>query len=494
MGHVLFMDIVAYSKMPMDQQCKLVAMLQEAVRQNPTFLHAQEKNRLIRLPTGDGMALVFFQNPEYPVRCAVELSQTLRQHPEIKLRMGIHTGPVYRVDDINAASNVAGGGINMAQRVMDCGDAGHILVSQVVADMLVQMGKWDKCVHDLGEAEVKHGVRVHIFSLYTDDDAGNPELPQKSRAAHEAALLREQERARRALRRARGVAAILGLAFVIALGLAIYAFFEHSTAIVQTREARLFVGAMQAQTAVQRAENVQLEKAAALQRDTDAKKDRATLDRDKQELEMARKSVQELSAAAARKSGQAFALIGAVRIIGTNQISPSDLFDVSSGGQVSASSPARNMTDMFSGGQGSAERATVFVDGQPVGSTHWIEWRTKDEVTVKSVALFAAHDQVRFRRAFSNFKLLAKKQNKWVELAQYAPSLPYGGSCASEPCLPPAVKFQPGTVLAACVNVNTPVAADEFRAEFEQAVSALEVFSGPRVLQLDGYSKPDCSN
>jgi class 3 adenylate cyclase len=309
MGHVLFMDIVAYSKMPMDQQCKLVAMLQEAVRQNPTFLHAQEKNRLIRLPTGDGMALVFFQNPEYPVRCAVELSQTLRQHPEIKLRMGIHTGPVYRVDDINAASNVAGGGINMAQRVMDCGDAGHILVSQVVADMLVQMGKWDKCVHDLGEAEVKHGVRVHIFSLYTDDDAGNPELPQKSRAAHEAALLREQERARRALRRARGVAAILGLAFVIALGLAIYAFFEHSTAIVQTREARLFVGAMQAQTAVQRAENVQLEKAAALQRDTDAKKDRATLDRDKQELEMARKSVQELSAAAARKSGQAFALI-----------------------------------------------------------------------------------------------------------------------------------------------------------------------------------------
>jgi len=493
MGHVLFMDIVAYSKLPMDQQRQLLAMLQEAVRQNPTFLHAQQENRLIRLPTGDGMALVFFEDPESPVRCAVELSHTLRGHPEIRLRMGIHTGPVYRVADINANQNVAGGGINMAQRVMDCGDAGHILVSQMVADMLAQLSEWDKSLHDLGEAEVKHGVRVHIFNLYTND-AGNPELPQKSRAAHEAALLREQEQARRALRRARGVAAILGLAFVIALGLAIYAFFEHSTAMVQTREAQLFVSAMQAQAAVQRAENVQLEKATALQRDTDANKDAATLDRDKQELEMARRSVQQLSTAAARKSSEAFALIGAVRIIGTNQISTSDVFDVSSGSQVSASSPARNMTDMFNGGQGSAERATVFADGQPVGTTHWIEWRTKGEVTVKSVALFSSHDQVRFRRAFSNFKLLAKKQNKWVELAQYAPSLPYGGSCASEPCLPPAVKFQPGTVLAACVNINTPVAADEFRAEFEQAVSALEVFSGPRVLQLDGYTKPDCSN
>ena len=110
------------------------------------------------------------------------------------------------------------------------------------------------------------------------------------------------------------------------------------------------------------------------------------------------------------------------------------------------------------------------------------------------MAIFAAHDQVRYRRAFSNFKLLAKKQNKWVEVAQYSPSLPYGGSCASDPCLPPNVKFQPGTVLAACVNVKTPVAANEFRAEFAQAVSAVEFFSGPRVLQLDGYKKPDCTN
>jgi len=380
---------------------------------------------------------------------------------------------------------------------------------------------------------------------------------EQSRTARDAVLLLEKDEARRALRRARGVAAVLGLAFVAALGLAIYAFVERSKAVTEhrareesealnevqhklietetrakaesdalnaklseslkqteqarnqaeesnqraireaeraERDARLFISAMQAQAAVQRAANVQLEKAAALQRDTDAKKDAATIDRDKKELEAARQAWQTLSADAAHKSEQAFAIMGAVRIIGTNQLSRSDVFDVSSGAQVTGSSPARNTNDMFNGGQGSAERATVFADGRPVDSTHWIEWRTKAEVTVKSVAIFAAHDPVRSRRAFSNFKLLARQQGKWVELAQYSPSLPYGGNCSSDPCLPPAVKFQPGTVLAACVNVSTPIPASEYRAEFVQAVSALEGFSGPRVLQLDGYKKPDCKN
>jgi hypothetical protein len=372
---------------------------------------------------------------------------------------------------------------------------------------------------------------------------------EQSRMARDAVLLLEKEEARRALRRARGVAAILGVAFVLALGLAIYAFVQRkartetealnevqkklidietrakaesdalnaklSESLKQTEEARkqaeasneratreaeraerdakLFISAMQAQAAVQRAANVQLEKAATLQRDTDAKKDAATLDRDKKDLDAAKSSWQALAADAARKSEQAFAIMGAVHIIGTNRISRSDVFDVSSGSHVTGSSKTRNTNDMFNGGQGSAERATVFADGQPVDSTHWIEWRTKADVTVKSVAIFAAHDPVRSRRAFSNFKLLAKKQGKWVEIAQYSPSLPYGGSCSSDPCLPPAVKFQPGTVLAACVNVGTPVAASEFRAEFVQAVSALEGFSGPRVIQLDGYKTADCS-
>ncbi len=372
---------------------------------------------------------------------------------------------------------------------------------------------------------------------------------EQSRNARDGALLLEKEEGRRALRRARGVSAIFGLAFVIALGLAIYAFHERSTAITEhkaraesdalnevqkklnetitsaknesdalnaalkdslqqteeaqqeaikekdkaTKNAQLFVSAMQAQAAVQRAAAVERERDRILQVDTGAKKDSATLGRDKERLDAATKSLQDLSADAAQKSAQAFAVMGAVRIISTNQISRSDLFDVSAGAQVTGSSAASNPTDMFNGGQGSAQRATMFADGQPMDTVHWIEWRTKGDVTVKSVGVFAAHEAINFRRAFSNFKLFARKQNKWVEIAQYSPALPYGGSCASDPCLPPAVKFQPGTVLAACVNVNTPVAASEFRAEFVQAVSMLEYFSGPRLLQLDGYRNADCS-
>ena len=182
MAHVLFMDIVAYSKLPMDQQCGILRELQETVRNTAAFARALRKHMLICLPTGDGMALVFFGDPESPVRCAVELSQALHQHPEIKLRMGIHTGPVYRVADINANRNVAGGGINMAQRVMDCGDAGHILVSRAVAETLVQLANWSPFLQDLGEVEVKHGVHVYIYNLHTGE-AGNAEVPQKLQAA-----------------------------------------------------------------------------------------------------------------------------------------------------------------------------------------------------------------------------------------------------------------------------------------------------------------------
>jgi tetratricopeptide (TPR) repeat protein/class 3 adenylate cyclase len=197
MAHVLFVDIVAYSKLPMDQQQGLLCELREAVRNTPAFARAQKADKLISLPTGDGMALVFFDDPEFPARCAVELSRALRERPEIKLRMGIHTGPVYRVEDINAARNVAGGGINIAQRVMDCGDAGHILISKTVADVLDQVSTWKTALHDLGEAEVKHGVRVHLYNLYTDD-AGNRELPQKLRAARTAAaMVRSQSKRKR---------------------------------------------------------------------------------------------------------------------------------------------------------------------------------------------------------------------------------------------------------------------------------------------------------
>ncbi len=182
MAHVLFLDIVAYSRLHMDEQQQAIQDLQEAVRNTSEFARAQAEDQLIRLPTGDGMALVFFRDPEAPVRCALELTKILRAKPHIKLRMGIHAGPVYRIADINANRNVAGGGINLAQRVMDCGDSGHILLSKTMADVLSQLSSWTKHLRDLGEAEVKHGVRVHLYNLCTEE-AGTPELPQKLRAA-----------------------------------------------------------------------------------------------------------------------------------------------------------------------------------------------------------------------------------------------------------------------------------------------------------------------
>jgi serine/threonine protein kinase/tetratricopeptide (TPR) repeat protein len=194
MAHVLFMDIVAYSRLPMDQQQQMLLHLQEAVRETQEFVRAKASDQLIRLPTGDGMALVFFGDVEAPVRCALELHRILRRWPEIQLRMGIHTGPVYRVEDINAARNVAGGGINIAQRVMDCGDGGHILISESVADVLDQVSTWKTALHDLSEAEVKHGVRVHLYNLYTEE-AGNRKLPQKLRTAQTtAAVARSQSK------------------------------------------------------------------------------------------------------------------------------------------------------------------------------------------------------------------------------------------------------------------------------------------------------------
>jgi serine/threonine protein kinase/predicted aspartyl protease len=177
-AHVLFSDIVGYSKLLIDEQSERLVELQEIVRNTPEFQRAQAAGQLLRLPTGDGMALSFFGDPEAPVRCAVEIAKELKTHPKIRLRMGVNSGLVYRIEDINANMNVAGGGINMAQRVMDCGDAGHIIVSKRDADDLSQLSRWSTALHDLGEVEVKHLVRVHVYNLYTEE-VGNPELPAK---------------------------------------------------------------------------------------------------------------------------------------------------------------------------------------------------------------------------------------------------------------------------------------------------------------------------
>ncbi|PYL70045.1 MAG: hypothetical protein DMF22_10310 [Verrucomicrobia bacterium] len=181
-AHVLFTDIVGYSKLPINEQRALVERLNEIVRSTDEFQAAETAGRLIKIPTGDGITLVFYQSPEAPVECALEISRALKKHPELQLRMGIHSGPVSGVIDVTGKANVAGAGINIAQRVMDCGDGGHILLSKHVAEDLEQYPHWQPYLHELGECEVKHGVRVSVVSLYTEE-LGNPALPEKLKAA-----------------------------------------------------------------------------------------------------------------------------------------------------------------------------------------------------------------------------------------------------------------------------------------------------------------------
>src|SRR5436309_9494724 len=183
-AHVLFIDIVGYSKLLITEQSELLRRLSDVVRETWQFRSAEMQGKLVRLPTGDGMALVFRNSPEAPAQCALGLSKTLKAHPELSVRMGIHSGPVNEVADVNARPNITGAGINVAQRVMDAGDAGHILVSKRVADDLEQYRQWRSHLHDLGECEVKHGLRVHVVNLYTDE-LGNPNVPEKLRQAKE---------------------------------------------------------------------------------------------------------------------------------------------------------------------------------------------------------------------------------------------------------------------------------------------------------------------
>src|SRR5437773_9413336 len=177
-AHVLFIDVVGYSKLLVNEQREVVQQLNQIVRKAPQFRKSSEAGKLIRIPTGDGMALVFFQTPEEPVHCAMEVARTLKSYPNIRLRMGVHSGPVDQVTDVNDRTNVAGSGINFAQRVMSLGDAGHILLSRRVADDLAQDSLWQPLLHDLGEIEVKHGAKLGIVNLYSSE-LGNSRPPQK---------------------------------------------------------------------------------------------------------------------------------------------------------------------------------------------------------------------------------------------------------------------------------------------------------------------------
>jgi TolB-like protein/class 3 adenylate cyclase/Flp pilus assembly protein TadD len=221
-AHVLFIDIVGYSKLSINEQRAAVDELTEIVRATEQFQKAEAADRLIKIATGDGMVLVFYTSPEAPVRCAVELSRALKDHPYLRVRMGIHSGPVSGVVDVTARTNLAGAGLNLARRVMDCGDAGHILLSKHVAEDLAEFEEWRPLLHDLGTCEVKHGTQVAIVNLWSDD-VGNRQLPQKFQA------LRKQ-RAR--VRWAEVAAALLLLAGIAAAFVLVSKKSARSTSIV----------------------------------------------------------------------------------------------------------------------------------------------------------------------------------------------------------------------------------------------------------------------
>src|SRR5246127_1988266 len=211
-GHVLFMDVIGYSKLLLDEQSEIQEQLSRIVRSTEQVRTAEASGKLIRLPTGDGMALVFFGSPEAPVYCAIDVAKKVREHPKLKLRMGIHSGPVNQVRDVDDLANVAGAGISTAQRVMDCGDAGHILVSKHAAEDLEEYPHWQPHLHELGECEVKHGVRVSVVNLHTAE-LGNPAVPEKLKAARVAAAARRKRAAFRWL--SLGVVSLLAVIAVI---------------------------------------------------------------------------------------------------------------------------------------------------------------------------------------------------------------------------------------------------------------------------------------
>ena len=216
-GHVLFIDIVGYSKLLINEQRDQIQKLKEIVRGTEQFRIAEAEGKLLRLPTGDGGALVFRTTPEAAVMCAIEISKALKSHPELHVRMGIHSGPVNEISDLNEKANLAGAGINIAHRVMNCGDAGHILLSRHVAEDLEQYPRWRGCLHDLGECEVKHGVRIGLANLY-DSEVGNAQLPKKLQSV------------RRHRTQVRWAAVAIGLVMVAALAAVLLSFLRKEPA------------------------------------------------------------------------------------------------------------------------------------------------------------------------------------------------------------------------------------------------------------------------
>jgi TolB-like protein/class 3 adenylate cyclase len=229
-AHVLFIDIVGYSKLSINEQGAVIDELTKIVRDTEQFQKADASERLIKISTGDGMALVFYTSPEAPSRCAMELSRALKDHPRLRLRMGIHSGPVSGVVDVAGRTNLAGAGLNLAQRVMNCGDAGHILLSKHVAEDLEEYDEWRPLLHELGECEVKHGARLSVVNLYTEE-LGNPAVPEKLKAARAAAAAAAAAKRKRSMFRQISVGALALLAAIAAIG---FLFFRYAPRFAAT--------------------------------------------------------------------------------------------------------------------------------------------------------------------------------------------------------------------------------------------------------------------
>jgi TolB-like protein/Tfp pilus assembly protein PilF/class 3 adenylate cyclase len=223
-AHVLFMDLVGYSKLLLDEQREQLQRLTEIVRNTEQVRAAEAADKLIRLPVGDGIALVFFNSPEAPAQCAIEISKKLKQYARLKLRMGIHSGPVNEVHDVNGRANVAGAGINIAQRVMDCGDAGHILLSKRVAEDLAHSRQWRPYLHDLGECTVKHSVPISIVNLYTGE-IGNAQLPEKFKQSEQAA---EAASGSPSVFRRKGLLIATGVLLIAAAGFSVWLYSQQA--------------------------------------------------------------------------------------------------------------------------------------------------------------------------------------------------------------------------------------------------------------------------
>ncbi|MGB9476345.1 MAG: tetratricopeptide repeat protein [Candidatus Udaeobacter sp.] len=238
-GHVLFMDVVGYSRLLLDEQSEVQERLTEIVRNSEQVRAAEAAHKLIRLPVGDGMALVFFNSPEAPVQCAMEISEKLKQYPQLKLRMGIHSGPVNEVRDVNGRANVAGAGINIAQRVMDCGDSGHILLSRRVAEDLGHSRQWRPYLHDLGECAVKHGVPVFIVN-FAADEIGNAQLPEKFKQLQSAQAAQAASGLPSPARR-RAVLTVAGVLLLAAIGFSMWFYSKQAALTSLTTEKTIAV-------------------------------------------------------------------------------------------------------------------------------------------------------------------------------------------------------------------------------------------------------------